>query len=89
MHLDLSPYVVAPVGSPLVYWLAAVVVHLGDATGGHYITYRHTRAGLWLAVSDDSVTRVSATTVLSAEAYMLLYEQHDETTSKPPSLSRL
>lgn len=69
------------------YALVAVVVHMGDAYGGHYICYCKTRtrgeeegsggqAGArWLLYNDEKVREVSIVDVLRCEPYLLFYEQ--------------
>ena len=63
--------------SPLVrYRLLAVVVHGGQAGGGHYICY--TRAGDdgWLCCDDGRVpTPCQPTIVTHAQAYILFYKR--------------
>jgi len=59
-----------------MYVLKAVVEHVGDATGGHYIVYREgLGGGGWVMVSDDSVHSVSEERVLAAQAYLLFYQK--------------
>lgn len=86
--LDLKPYLysyvmrhaLAPIpaegcgSSKLLYSLRAVIVHVGGADSGHYITYRKTKQSRWVYTSDTSVYCVPSHTVMSSEAYMLFYE---------------
>ena len=69
-----------------VYHLAAVISHLGDVESGHFVTYRRgpiklkseqeqQMAESWWLASDCSVERVSLSTVLASQAYMLFYER--------------
>lgn len=71
------------------YRLSSVVVHLGAAGGGHFITYRRRRPVYkkaarvngkkmtqeWVRISDSQVVEVSEDTVLRSEAYLLFYER--------------
>jgi ubiquitin carboxyl-terminal hydrolase 30 len=64
------------------YRLVSVVVHLGDVSSGHFITYRRAPSvngrrfpDEWLYASDTLVKRASFSEVLSSDAYMLLYEK--------------
>ena len=86
--LDLKPYLYSHVmkhalaaiptegsgSAKLLYSLNAVIVHVGGADSGHYITYRKTRQSRWVYTSDTSVYFVPSHTVMSSEAYMLFYE---------------
>jgi len=65
-----------------MYKLVSVVVHLGDALSGHFITYRRAPSSdgrrfpdKWLYTSDLLVRRASLADVLGSDAYMLLYEK--------------
>jgi len=64
------------------YRLMSVVVHLGDVSSGHFVTYRRGPSlngqrfpGDWLYTSDMCVRRVALSEVLASNAYMLLYEK--------------
>lgn len=62
----------------VVYTLQAVVVHLGSAHSGHYLTYRRGRdgghgAGQWLLVSDSTVRPVPLATVMRSNPFLLIY----------------
>lgn len=65
------------------YQLCAVVVHLGTANNGHFITYRRSNnAGAigsaqidnWHRVSDSEVQPVMLREALAQQAYLLFYE---------------
>jgi ubiquitin C-terminal hydrolase len=76
---------------PLYYDLKAIVIHIGSADFGHYITFaRPDVAGQpsqWLMLDDDRVTEVSREDVMitafggkslrlsSTNAYILFYEK--------------
>lgn len=68
------------------YVLVAVVVHLGDARGGHYICYRaletpetdDTSKCRWILLSDSDVREVSFADVQRQKAYMLFYRTKEE-----------
>ncbi|RWS13036.1 ubiquitin carboxyl-terminal hydrolase 30-like protein [Dinothrombium tinctorium] len=60
------------------YRLCSVIVHLGDALSGHFITYR--RGGTsdenkWYYASDMNISQVTLREVLSNPAYMIFYER--------------
>lgn len=61
------------------YRLNAVIVHLGDALSGHFITYRRGGApddsNSWYYTSDANVRSVSLRDVLASTAYMVFYER--------------
>lgn len=56
----------------LEYQLRAVVVHLGEASSGHYICYQR-RGEQWWKCDDSSVTPCDWSTVLRDQAYVLFY----------------
>ena len=76
--------------SPILYRLASVVEHRGNAFGGHYLCYRRLPAQFsqshqsaaaaagtthaWYYCSDDTIQEVSWNQVRTAQAYMLFYE---------------
>ncbi|KAG1653402.1 Ubiquitin carboxyl-terminal hydrolase 30 [Nymphon striatum] len=64
---------------PLLFKLQAVVVHIGHATCGHYITYRNvsvdSKKSRWLYTSDTEVRTASVSEVTQSNAYMLFYEK--------------
>jgi len=64
------------------YRLTSVVVHLGDVSSGHFVTYRRAPSlngqrfpGDWLYTSDVCVRYATLAEVLASDAYMLLYEK--------------
>ena len=58
------------------YSLRSIVVHIGQARGGHYVAYTHDDRHGWLLYNDtDSPARVSEQTVLQQCPYMLFYER--------------
>jgi len=64
------------------YRLTSVIVHLGDVSSGHFVTYRRAPSlngqrfpADWLYTSDLCVRRAPLSEVLAATAYMLLYEK--------------
>jgi len=64
------------------YRLTSVVVHLGDVSSGHFVTYRRAPSlngqrfpADWLYTSDLCVRHAALTEVLASDAYMLLYEK--------------
>ena len=60
------------------YRLTAVIVHSGGASSGHFVTYRRRpdpSDGSWFYTSDTVISRVSASEVFSAAAYMIFYDR--------------
>jgi len=64
------------------YRLMSVIVHLGDVSSGHFVTYRRAPSlngqrfpTDWLYTSDLCVHRAALSEVLASDAYMLLYEK--------------
>jgi len=64
------------------YRLTSVVVHLGDVSSGHFVTYRRAPSlngqrfpSEWLYTSDLCVRHATLAEVLASDAYMLLYEK--------------
>ena len=56
----------------------AVVVHMGTADDGHYITFRRyatEQSSKWLYTSDEVIETTTQEQVLSSCAYMLFYER--------------
>jgi len=60
------------------YRLTAVIVHTGDASSGHFVTFRR-RADpadpRWFYASDAVVSRAARSEVLAAAAYMFFYDR--------------
>lgn len=57
------------------YRLAAIVVHYGSHSYGHYIAYKRVREHHWLRISDETVTHVSLAHVRTENPFMLFYER--------------
>lgn len=58
------------------YDLCSVIVHHGNAGGGHYTAYAKNMVDdKWYEFDDQYVTEVSETTVANAEAYVLFYQK--------------
>ena len=58
------------------YDLYGVLVHEGfSCSSGHYFCYVKASNGLWYEMNDSTVRQVSLQTVLSASAYVLLYQK--------------
>ncbi|RXG54946.1 Ubiquitin carboxyl-terminal hydrolase 30 [Armadillidium vulgare] len=63
-----------------LYKLQAVIVHVGDAVSGHFVTYRRgsintSLRNRWYYTSDMVVKEVSANEVLQSNMYMAIYEK--------------
>lgn len=58
------------------YILMGVVNHYGNLGGGHYTAYaRNSLAEPWMHYNDTSVSPINGESVVSANAYMLFYDQ--------------
>lgn len=62
------------------YQLIAVIVHLGNQSGGHYVCYRainpeDPESANWLYISDGIMSEVPLKEVLRQHAYMLFYKK--------------
>jgi ubiquitin C-terminal hydrolase len=61
------------------YSLLAVIVHIGNSSGGHYIMFkapkRNPKTNNWLQISDSDVREVPPSHVLRQHAYMLFYQK--------------
>lgn len=69
-----------------LYRLLAVVVHTGEANGGHFITYRRgalRNSHRWYYTSDTVVKEVSIDEVLSVSAYLLFYDRGTGSSRQP------
>ncbi|THU66695.1 hypothetical protein C4D60_Mb05t16900 [Musa balbisiana] len=85
-YLDLAPYMHGSNDKSPTYKLYAVVVHLdvmNASFSGHYVCYVKNRQGKWYKTDDSTVKPVELETVLSKNAYMLLYAR---CSPHPPSL---
>ncbi|XP_010916668.1 ubiquitin carboxyl-terminal hydrolase 17 isoform X2 [Elaeis guineensis] len=75
-YLDLAPYMSGTNDKSPLYRLYAVVVHLdvmNAAFSGHYVCYVKSTQGKWYKTDDSMVKQVELESVLSKNAYMLLY----------------
>ena len=59
-----------PTSAP--YRLVAVIEHIGNASSGHFVTYRRAQMG-WVRASDEAVRAVPFSEVQNCQAYMLFY----------------
>ncbi|OWF47819.1 ubiquitin carboxyl-terminal hydrolase 36-like [Mizuhopecten yessoensis] len=81
--LNLRPYMSYRQGEKVMYQLYAVLVHSGfSCNSGHYYCYVKSPSQIWYCMNDSMVQQVSATRVLSCEAYLLFYIK-----SKPSLMS--
>uniref|UniRef100_A0A6T6CPK4 ubiquitinyl hydrolase 1 n=1 Tax=Compsopogon caeruleus TaxID=31354 RepID=A0A6T6CPK4_9RHOD len=78
LTLDLAPYVLDEV-EEILYDLAGLVSHGGSLGGGHYVAVVRTSLGdngsQWFYCSDSHISRISESSVLATEAYLLFYER--------------
>ncbi|EGG07766.1 Hypothetical protein MELLADRAFT_105634 [Melampsora larici-populina 98AG31] len=58
-----------------VYQLVSVVVHFGNHTSGHYITFRRVEEINWIKVSDEDVIRCEKYEVFGANPTILIYQR--------------
>ena len=73
--VSLQADLVPPQQDAPAYRLRGVVVHQGDAGGGHYVSYVRTGGDAWYHCDDwRSPKPVRIDEVLGSMAYMLLYE---------------
>jgi ubiquitin C-terminal hydrolase len=66
-----------------LYELDSVVVHMGNAHGGHYICYRRQsmpigQSNIWWRMSDEDRRQVSVEEVLASQAYLLIYQAQNQ-----------
>lgn len=66
-----------------------MIVHLGDTSSGHFITFRrgsmnNQQQSKWYYISDVEVKEVSFTEVSRSCAYMLFYESLPEQSVENP-----
>ncbi|CAA2962967.1 ubiquitin carboxyl-terminal hydrolase 17-like [Olea europaea subsp. europaea] len=74
--LNMAPYMSGTSDKSPIYQLYGVVVHLDvmNATfTGHYVSYIKNNQGRWFKADDSTVQVVELETVLTEDAYMLLY----------------
>ncbi|CAA2962225.1 ubiquitin carboxyl-terminal hydrolase 17-like [Olea europaea subsp. europaea] len=86
--LNLAPFMSGTNDKCPIYSLYGLVVHLdimNAAYSGHYISYVKDFQGDWFRVDDSRVIPVDLETVLSEQAYILLYARHNP---RGPSLAR-
>jgi ubiquitin C-terminal hydrolase len=78
LEMDLSRYVLEESGKPyenLQYELYGAVQHSGSLNGGHYVCYVKKESGSWYYISDSYYNKVSASTALASDAYLLFYKR--------------
>ncbi|KAI9680762.1 MAG: hypothetical protein M1817_004202 [Caeruleum heppii] len=82
LQLDMTPYTTRAVHAQefggrdmsrnCTYDLSTVIVHIGKIDGGHYVAYCR-EGDQWYLFDDNRVSAVAESTVLGAEAYLLIY----------------
>ncbi|GAB5364690.1 hypothetical protein AAMO2058_000991400 [Amorphochlora amoebiformis] len=86
-ELDMAPYLHPTLRGKQVlskYDLYGVVRHSGGLSGGHYVAYAKSHnTGKWFSFDDHIVTPVTAETVASQQAYILMYVRKSD-----PALTR-
>ncbi|URE01609.1 ubiquitin carboxyl-terminal hydrolase [Musa troglodytarum] len=91
-YLDLAPYMHGSNDKSPMYKLYAVVVHLdvmNASFSGHYVCYVKNRQGKWYKTDDSTVKSVELETVLSKNAYMLLYAREKASSNAVTAMSDL
>ncbi|KAL2504507.1 Ubiquitin carboxyl-terminal hydrolase 17 [Abeliophyllum distichum] len=86
--LNLAPFMSGTSDKCHIYSLYGLVVHLdimNAAYSGHYISYVKDFRGDWFRIDDSRVIPVELETVLSEQAYILLYARRNP---RGPSLAR-
>jgi ubiquitin carboxyl-terminal hydrolase 4/11/15 len=85
--LDLSQYVLNPAEkSKAKYDLIAVSNHMGGLGGGHYTAHaKNVYDHKWHTFDDSWVSEVSEDNVISKAAYVLIYQQKEESTQQQSS----
>jgi ubiquitin carboxyl-terminal hydrolase 4/11/15 len=78
--LDLSPFVLNPAEkSKAKYDLIAVSNHMGSLGGGHYTTHaKNVHDNKWHTFDDSYVGQVNEDDVISSSAYVLIYQQKEQ-----------
>ncbi|XP_044579913.1 probable serine/threonine-protein kinase DDB_G0282963 isoform X2 [Cotesia glomerata] len=85
--LDLSAFAATGVQG-CTYNLYGVANHSGTPYSGHYTAYcKHPYSGEWHEYNDSRVSSVSASSVISSEAYVLFYEQQSQSQQQQQPLS--
>ncbi|XP_053598716.1 ubiquitin carboxyl-terminal hydrolase 2 isoform X2 [Microplitis demolitor] len=85
--LDLSAFAATGVQG-CTYNLYGVANHSGTPYSGHYTAYcKHPYSGEWHEYNDSRVSSVSASSVISSEAYVLFYEQQTQSQQQQSSQS--
>eukprot|EP00794_Sanderia_malayensis_P014347 gene14347-15843_t len=76
LHTEKQPAI-----SKSLYRLKSVIVHIGDVSDGHFVTYRRAIGSedSWLFASDEHIKTATKKSVLSNTAYLLFYERINDT----------
>ena len=88
LEFDLAPFMSDHTASSsrVMYDLLGVVVHAGhDPQSGHYYSFVKAERGQWFVFDDSAVRPVAASSVLSARAYMLLYQRRSPKAPASPA----
>jgi len=73
--LDISPFLATSTRDKTLYQLQSVVEHIGNASSGHYQTFRRcSKKNKWIRCSDETTEYVTWDCVKMVQAYMLFYE---------------
>ncbi|RWS26330.1 ubiquitin carboxyl-terminal hydrolase 36-like protein, partial [Leptotrombidium deliense] len=83
-ELNLRPYMSETKGSPIIYKLNCVLVHLGATTNsGHYYCFVRNSNNVWYLMDDTRVSQVPLSHVLNQQAYILIYVRINTGKTKP------
>jgi ubiquitin C-terminal hydrolase len=77
---DISPYCTEQLRHDgIKYRLRSVIVHSGNSSYGHFVTFRRTSCNAshsnWICANDRDTRECSEAVVKNQQAYILLYEQ--------------
>eukprot|EP01099_Mayorella_cantabrigiensis_P005617 TRINITY_DN455_c0_g1_i1.p1 TRINITY_DN455_c0_g1~~TRINITY_DN455_c0_g1_i1.p1 ORF type:complete len:113 (-),score=17.95 TRINITY_DN455_c0_g1_i1:99-437(-) len=87
--LDMTPYINSPSDKPLIYDLYAVSNHSGGLGAGHYTAYAKHTNGNWYKFDDSHVSQVSASSIITPNAYLLFYQRRQTISPRTDSSSVL
>ena len=73
-NLNLNKYLVGPKNMDYIYDLISVSQHYGASFGGHYTAVCRKENNNWYKFDDESVYRISPSSIVNSEAYILIYK---------------
>lgn len=76
--LEMSSYTAMVQSQSVEYNLVNVINHAGDSiNSGHYHNFNRTFDGKWVSINDHTTKPISATSVCTNQAYILIYELNE------------